>query len=247
MADSDPRSAAPARALTTFTYAGVRRGFLVAQPLAVGAVVYGITFGVLALGSGLTAIEALVMSLTIYSGSAQIAAVGAISTGAGIFATVATVLLLNARYVLYGAALRPWLGGATPLQAYGSLYVLGDGSWVVAMKAHADGESDAGFVLGSGMAMFFPWLGGTLVGALAGGWIPNPKALALDFLLVAFCAAMAVGMWRSKPNHASAAAALVAALVADRLLPPGWPIVAAGVAGIVVVFAQKPAPVASGT
>ncbi len=226
---------------TPFTRAGIRRGFIAGQPLAIGALVYGITFGVLALGSGLSVVEAVLMSATVYSGSAQIAAVGAMTSGAGIFATVVTVMLLNARYVLYGAAMRPWLAGTTPFKAYASLYVLGDGNWVVTMRAHEAGESDAGFMLGSGLAMFFPWTAGTLVGALTGGWIPNPKALALDFFLVAFCAAMMTGMIRAKPNYVAAAAALAAALLCDRYLSGGWPIVAAGVAGMVVAYCQKPA------
>ncbi len=225
---------------TPFTFAGVRRGFLISQPLAVGALLYGATFGILALSNGLSVVEAVVMSLTVYSGSAQTAAVGAISTGAGIYATVATVVLLNARYVLYGAALRPWLGGTRPFRAYAALYLLGDGNWVVSMKARAAGEADAGFVLGSGFAMFFPWMTGTLVGALTGGWIPNPKALALDFFLVAFCMAMMTSMLRARPNYASAGAALVAALVTDRFFSSGWPIVAAGVAGILVAYCRKP-------
>lgn len=225
---------------TPFTFAGVRRGFITAQPLAIGAVVYGITFGILALGSGLSLVDAMVMSLTLYSGTAQTATVGAISAGAGIYATVATIVLLNARYVLYGAAIRPWLSGATPLKAYLSLYFLGDANWVVAMKARESGERDAGFVLGSGLAMFFPWMAGTLVGAIAGGWIPNPKALALDFFLVAFCAALMVTMVGAKANVLSVVAALVAALAVDRFISGGWPIVAAGVAGILVAYFQTP-------
>ena len=225
---------------TPFTFAGVRRAFITAQPLAIGAVVYGITFGILALGSGLSLVDAMVMSLTLYSGTAQTATVGAISAGAGIYATVATIVLLNARYVLYGAAIRPWLSGATPLKAYLSLYFLGDANWVVAMKARESGERDAGFVLGSGLAMFFPWMAGTLVGAIAGGWIPNPKALALDFFLVAFCAALMVTMVGAKANVLSVVAALVAALAVDRFISGGWPIVAAGVAGILVAYFQTP-------
>lgn len=225
---------------TTFTRAGVRRGFITSQPLAIGSLMYGITFGILALGSGLSVVEAVFMSLTVYSGSAQTAAVGAISAGAGIYATVATVVLLNARYVLYGAALRPWLSGTTTTKAYSALYLLGDGNWVVCMKARTAGESDAGFVLGSGLAMFFPWMAGTLVGALTGGWIPNPRALALDFFLVAFCAAMMVGILRAKPNYVAATAALVAALLTDRFFSGGWPIVAAGMAGILTAYCRKP-------
>jgi 4-azaleucine resistance transporter AzlC len=226
--------------MTTFTYPGVRRGFIASQPLAFGVFVYGITFGVLALGSGLSLAEALFMSLTVYSGSAQTAAIGAIATGAGVLATVVTVVLLNARYVLYGAALRPWLGGTTPLQAYASLYLLGDGNWVLSMKAHESGESDAGYVLGSGLSMFLAWMAGTLAGGLAGGWIPNPKALALDFLLVTFCAAMMVGMFRARSSLWPAAAALVAALAADRYFAGGWPIIAAGLSGSLVACSQLP-------
>ena len=228
------------RGSTPFTTAGVWRGYRAALPLAIGALVYGTTFGVLARGSGLTLSDALLMSVAIYSGTAQTATVGAITTGAGIFAIVTTVVLLNARYLLYGAALRPWLGGTSPATAYTTLYFVGDGNWVVSMNAHAAGEADAGFILGAGLAMFFPWMVGTLVGGLAGGWIPNPRTLALDFFLIAFCAAMVTGMIRAKPNFAAAAAALAAALATDRFLSGGWPIVAAGVAGIAVAYCQTP-------
>ena len=61
-------------AATTFTSAGVRRGFLQGQPLAPGAFIYGMVFGVLASERGLAWLEALLMSVFVYSGSAQLAA-----------------------------------------------------------------------------------------------------------------------------------------------------------------------------
>jgi uncharacterized membrane protein len=76
------------------------------------------------------------------------------------------------------------------------------------MKAHADGETDAGFVFGSGVVMFALWIAGTLLGSLAGNWIAQPKVLALDFLLIAFCMAMAVDMLKSCAALWPAAAAL---------------------------------------
>ena len=194
---------------TTFTRNGFRRGFIAAQPLAIGVLVYGLTFGLLAVSSGFSVLDALLMSATVYSGSAQTASVGAIAAGAGLLTTVSTVVLLNARYVLYGATLRPWLGRTSPVNAYGSLYLLADGNWLLSMKARDAGEHDAGYILGSGLEMFLPWLAGTAAGGLIGGWIPAPKALALDFLLVAFCAAMMIGMVRSKASLWPAAAALV--------------------------------------
>jgi 4-azaleucine resistance transporter AzlC len=223
----------------SFTPAGLRRGFVAAQPLAVGVFAYGLTFGLLARDAGLSVIEACLMSATVYSGSAQVAAVAGLAAGAAVAASVATVFMLNARYLLYSAALRPWLGQASPWQAYSSLFFLGDGNWVLAMKANADGEDDAAFVLGSGLATYLPWLAGTLGGALSGQWIADPKLLGLDFLLASFCAAMAIGLFKSRADLWPMGAALVVALAADRLAPSGWAIVSAGLAGAIVAYARS--------
>lgn len=226
----------------SFSTAGLRRGYVAAQPLAVGVFVYAVTFGLLARATGLSIVEAMLMSTTVYSGSAQTATVSAMAAGAGIGACIVTILMLNARYLLYGAALRPWLGQASPLQAYSSLYFLGDGNWVLAMKAHTDGEKDAGFVFGSGVAMFIPWVGGTLIGAVATDWVTDPKLLGLDFLLVAFCMAMGTGLVKSRHDLLPAIVAVVVAVAVDRLAPGGWTIVAAGLAGALAAFMRREDP-----
>src|SRR5687767_7231491 len=93
--------AAQGPAPTSFTFAGVRRGLLLGQPLAPGAFLYGVIFGVLASERGLAWFEAALMSLLVYSGSAQLAALQGWSSSPAIAPLVATVLLVNARYVLY--------------------------------------------------------------------------------------------------------------------------------------------------
>jgi 4-azaleucine resistance transporter AzlC len=224
----------------TFTLSGFRRGFVAAQPLAIGVLVYGMAFGLLAREAQFTLTEALAMSGIVYSGSAQLVAVnalrGGVPAGVAMFAVAGTILLLNARYLLYGASLRPWLGQASPWQAYATLAVLGDGNWILSMKAHAQGETDSGFVFGSGLAMFVPWLAGSWIGLAAGGLIRNPAALALDFLLVAFSAAMGVGMFRGRSDIKTIAAAAIAAALADRFLSAGSAILCAGVAGGLVAW-----------
>lgn len=231
----------------SFTWNGVCRGFRVAQPLGIGAFVYGVAFGLVARQASISVAEALLMSAVVYSGSAQLAAVSVMSqstswTSASLWVIAVTIVIVNARYVLYGAALRPWLASVSPLKSYGSLFILGDGNWVLSMKAHADGERDAGFFLGSGLAMFTPWLAGTLVGASLGSLVPNPKALGLDFLLVAFSAAAAVAMSKSRNDVWTIAAAAVTALAVQQMAPGGWPIVAAGIVGGIVGYLRwKPA------
>jgi predicted branched-subunit amino acid permease len=226
---------------TVFTRRGIRRGFVEAQSFGVGVFLYGIAFGLLAREINLSVMEALLMSGIVYSGSAQIAAVssfgaGALPSGGAVFAILLTILMLNARYLLYGAALRPWLGQANGLQAYGSLAILGDGNWLLSMKAHEAGENDAGYILGSGLAGFIPWVGGTLVGVWTASLLANPAALGMDFMLVAFSAAMGVSMLRGRGDFVILISAAVTALVADRVFPGPWTIVLAGLAGAMTAF-----------
>lgn len=218
-------------ATVTFTRAGIRRGFLMAQPLAPGAAIYGVVFGVLASERGLSWLYAMLMSIFVYSGSGQLAALQGLGQPVLVLPLVATIFVMNARYMLYGAAIQPWLAGATRTQALGSLFFMGDGNWAMAMKEYHDGYRDAGFVLGSGIAMFVPWVGGTLAGhALAHG-VPNPAQFGLDFMLVSYAAAIGISVWRGKPDLWPAAAAAAVAFAMHKLVPGAWYIVGAGLAG----------------
>jgi 4-azaleucine resistance transporter AzlC len=218
----------------TFTRHGVRRGFLMAQPMAASVLLYGAVFGVLAGESGLSSLQALLMSTLVYSGSAQLAALQIGVTTALLPPLLLAVLLLNARYLLYGAALRPWLAHTPAATAYGALFFTGDGSWALSMKEYASGNRDAGFVFGSGVAMYLPWAIGTWGGHVLASWVPDPRVFGLDFMLVAFAAAIGVDAWRGREDWWPALAAAAAALLVYRLLPPGWHIVAAGLAGAAV-------------
>lgn len=238
----------------TFTLAGLAAGARAAQALASSTFVYGIAFGLVAGQAGLSIIEALLMSAAVYSGSAQLAALTVLGNrGSGGFATAglgtalalaATILLMNARYILYGATLRPWLGALPGHKAYLSLFFLGDGNWLLAMKEHAAGRSDAAFVLGSGLVMFAGWLAGTLLGEVAGHLIPSPSRLGFDFLIVAFAAAMAVGMFDRTRDTLPLIAAAAAAGIASLLAPAGWAVVAAGLAGAATAAIRAPAEAA---
>jgi 4-azaleucine resistance transporter AzlC len=226
-------------AAVSFTAVGLRRGFVAAQPLALGVFAYGVAFGLLAIGAGLPGWQAVAMSLAINSGSAQTVAVNGVLTGAGLLATVTSVLMLNARYLFYGAAIRPWLGAVGGPRAWMSLFVLGDGNWILAMRAHEAGERDAAYLAGAGLAMFAAWLLGTMCAGVFSQAIPRPELLGLDFLLVAFCAAAVVEAARARPDSASlrcGLAAVAAAWTVDRLNGSEWTTVAAGLAAIGVAW-----------
>ena len=219
-----------------FTTEGIRRGIVQAYPLFFASLTYGVAFGLLAREVGLSVLEALLMSAAVYSGSAQIAALTIMDnadpwTSASAVALAATIFVVNARYVLYGATLRPWLGGVRAWQAYGALSILADGNWILSSRAREGGEADAGHVFGSGLVMFVGWLVGTLLGALLGRLIADPEALGLDFLLVTFCAAALVPAYEGGRTLLLLAVAGGMALLASLVVGGGWPIIAAGIAG----------------
>ncbi|MES2975543.1 MAG: AzlC family ABC transporter permease [Pseudomonadota bacterium] len=216
---------------TSFTTAGVRRGFFMAQPLAPGVLVYGLVFGVLASQRGLAWLEALLMSAMLYSGTAQLAVLQGWNRDAVILPLVITILVMNARYVLYGAAIQPWLSGVSKPRAWASLFLMGDGNWAMAMKEYEGGYRDAGFVLGSGLATFAPWVAGTIAGHLLAGSVPDPTTFGLDFMLVAFAAAIGVAVFKGRRDLFPAVAAACTAFLLHRWLPGAWYIVGAGIAG----------------
>jgi predicted branched-subunit amino acid permease len=219
---------------SVFTGAGVRRGFLSGQPLSPGAFVYGMVFGVLASERGLAWFQAILMSILVYSGSAQLAVLQGWSESPAIAPIVATIFVINARYLLFGASVQPWLASASRPQALGTLFVLGDGNWALSMREYRAGYRDAGFIMGSGLAMFAPWLLGTLTGHMLGRSVPNPAVFGLDFMLVAFAASIGIAGWRGRSDLWPAIAAVLVALALHRWLPGGWYIVGAGlVAGLV--------------
>lgn len=220
----------------SFTRAGFMRGIRRGSAFALGVLAYGLAFGLVADQAGFSPLQAFLFSLVVYSGSAQMATLSILAAGTSLTASllwsvVALILVINARYVLFGATLRPWLGQVSPLQAYSTLYILGDGNWMMSLSAYEQGERDAGFVLGSAMSPSLAWLLGTVLGSMLGGYAPNPRVLGLDFMLIAFSAAMMVGMFRQKSDLGVVAIGVLAALAIAGLDAPSWAPVVAGLAG----------------
>lgn len=207
---------------------------------------YGIAFGLVAAQSGLGWGWALTISAAVFSGSAQLAALSVIDAGeATLLSLFATVLVVNARYMLFGATIQPWLSQAGPLRGYGSLLLIGDANWVATMRAIDAGEDDRAYLIGTGVPLTVAWLGGTLVGVLFGGVLPSPHAFGADLMLPAFAAAMMAVMVRTPAHLVPVAVGAGAALAVTPLVGTGWGIVAAGLAGAFVA-AVSVKPQASG-
>lgn len=228
MTADDPRAAPPPMLVTP---GGVLRGMREMLPFAFFALPFGLAFGAAATERGLAPELATVMSLLVFAGAAQFAALELWVAPLPLGALALVVLAVNARHLLLGAALAPWLLPVPPGQRHLVLAFLSDANWAHSRKAFQRGARDAGLLLGGGLVMWAFWVGGTAAGGLLGGGLGDMKRLGLDLLMPAFFMTMLVGQWQGRADLPPWAVAGAVALVGVWLLPPGWHVVAGGLAG----------------
>jgi 4-azaleucine resistance transporter AzlC len=228
-----------------FTRAGVIRGMRDIAPLMLGMLPYGMAFGLAAVQTGLPPWQALAMSGLVFAGSSQFAALDLWLAPQNLVPILLTTFAINARHLLYGAALYPWLRGTATAERLPIVAVLTDSTWVYATQAEARGERDAGVLLGAGALTWVVWVLSTAVGAYLGGTIPNPKTYGIDVVMAAFFAASLTGLWKGPATLKPWSAAAAAGLLGLWVLPPGWYVIAGGLAGGVVgVLTDPPGPLA---
>lgn len=197
--------------------------------LAVGA--FGVSFGVLALGVGFPGWSAVLMSVLVFAGSAQFAAVGVIAAGGGWVAAVVTGALLNLRYLATGIAVaRSLPGGRLRRALLGQLVV--DESFALALADGEPGRPDGRTLIAAGAYIYLTWVAGTVLGVLVGPVLGDPTRLGMDAALPALFVAL---LWPMLAGHRAVRCALAGAAVALLLAPftpGGVPLAGAAVVGL---------------
>ncbi len=225
-----------------FTRVGVLAGMRLAAPMAVSVAVYGIVFGVLARQVGMSLLETLLMNVIVFAGAAQLAALDSWVYPLPIVTLVITVLLVNMRLIMLGAALRPWMRTLPARIVYPTLFMLNDEAWAVVMTRYRLGERDAGIVLGGNLAIFLAWNTSVVTGHLLGSGVGDPAALGLDFAFTAVFAAMLFGGYRSRYDLVPWATSGLVAWLVWWLVPGTWYVIAGGLAGFAIAFLRSERP-----
>lgn len=213
---------------------GEVRRVVVREALSVGIATgaYGISFGALAVAAGLDVWQACAMSLLMFTGGSQFAFVGIVANGIGSApAAIAASSLLGVRNGLYALELTQLLG-VSRLRRLAAAQLTIDESTAVAVAQDDVRASRLGFWL-TGLSVFTLWNLTTLVGALVGNAVGDPRTYGLD---AAACAAFTALVWPRLKGRDAVGIALVAGLVAVVLsptLPPGLPVVVASLAALI--------------
>jgi 4-azaleucine resistance transporter AzlC len=227
-----PSSDRPGR--PRFTAGGVWRGAVEIAPIAAFVIPFGIAFGVAASARDIPPDVSVFMSLAIYAGASQFAVLDLWHAPLPLATLALTVLAVNARLILLGAALAPWLLKVRLAPRLAALLVLNDSNFAHAMSARARGETDAGILFGSGLLMWILWSVSTAIGALANSLLGDLSRFGFDAVMVAYFAAIVVGQWKGRSDAAPYVVAAAVAVAGTYVLPPGWHIIAGALAGGIV-------------
>jgi predicted branched-subunit amino acid permease len=202
-----------------------------------GTMVFAAAYGTLAAQKGLTLTEATLMSALVFGGASQLVAMEVWQSPITLTAVVSLAVvtaIVNARFILMGATLRPWLGPLPPWQVYPALCSTVDATWLIATRYRAEGGSDASVFVGAGLALWVVWVGSAIPGYLLGAFIADPKRFGFDLMLPIFFAAMFVPLWRGARRAVGWAIAGAVALVVSTVVPGWWFIVVGALTGSVI-------------
>lgn len=190
-------------------------------------------YGLSARDAGFSPIEAIAMSLIVFAGAAQFAAVGYVAAGLAWPGVVLLTGLLNARHLLYSAALRPWLREVPFLRRVVMAHLLTDEAFALTIGHYRRiGRTDEwGFWVAAIGTTFIPWNLATIAGVFLGGQIPDPSRFGIDIIFPAAMVGLAVGLITGRRELVAATVGAAIAVIVALVTSPSIGIVAGGVVG----------------
>ncbi len=230
-------------------WAGVRE----VLPLMVAIIPFSALAGIVALGVGLSRLQATLFSVLTFAGASQLAALDLLGRDAPLIVIVGTTVMINLRYVMYSASLSLYFQRISAATKALVGYVLIDQPFAVSMirfPREPQYAGDAGqprrlwFYLGMGLTSWTCWTLGTLLGVLLGASVP--ERWSLDFVIPLLFLAL---IFPAITDRASALAALTAGVVAlvASPLPYNLGLATAAVAGMAMGLwlenQQRPEPI----
>ena len=227
----------PIRDRPHWTTQGLRLGVTSVVPVMPGMFAFAVAVGATSARKGISLADTVLMNLSVFAGASQLVALEAWPDRISLAALAALALItatVNARMLLMGASLQPWLGSLPAWQTYPVLHLITDPGWLVAMRYRAEGGSDAAVLLGGSLALWFGWNASAVAGFLLGSQIADPRAIGLDLVMPIFFGSMLVPLWRGSRRALAWIVAGAVALVTQQLVAGWWFVVTGAIAGAVV-------------
>jgi predicted branched-subunit amino acid permease len=144
--------------------------------IALGVGAWGLVTGVAMVDIGLPVPVALAMSLLVFAGSAQLAALPLMASGAPIWVVWATAICVNLRFVIQSAQWRPYLAHLPLRQRAAMSYVAADLNYVLFMRRYPDprpAPEQVPYFWGGALMNYGGWHGMSVLGILFATAVPT--------------------------------------------------------------------------
>ncbi len=212
-----------------------RDGVIAMAPLALGVAPFGLVVGVTAADNGLSVIDAAGLSVFVFAGASQLAAIDLLGEGAPLLVVVGTALVINLRMLMYSASLAPHVAGISFRGRLAMSYLLVDQNYALSIvrweTRRETARAKLAFFLGVGIPLWAIWQVATVLGALFGGEVPED--VPLEFTITLVFLAILIPVLTDRPRVLAALVAGSVAVVAQPL-PANLALVSGAVSGIVV-------------
>lgn len=228
--DSQQRQLSEA-ALSGLSRDQIWQGYRRMVPIASFVLIFGAAFGLAAVQRGLDSATIVAMSTLVFAGASQFATLELWGQHVPLWPLVITVFAINARHLLMGATLYPWLRHAPAGRRYGMMVVASDANWAMSLQQFSRGQAGFGTLYGGGLALWSFWVAGTWLGTQVGDWIADAQRWGLDMVMGCFLLALVVGGQRSLRTVMIWLVAAGASLMAYYYLPENTHVVAGALAG----------------
>ena len=207
-------------------------GAISVAPFLIGTIPFGLITGIATKAAGLSAAAAAAMTVIVFAGTAQIAALPLLAAGAPVLVIILTAFIVNLRFVIYSATVAPYFKHLSLRWKFLLGFFVTDTGFAMFMRKVADQPDMAyrhWYFLGAGMIIAIVWCGAAFLGIVAGARVPAEWRL--EFAATLAILALTAPVIRSRGEFAAAVIGGGVAL-AGAGLPLKLGLVAGAVAGI---------------
>jgi len=216
------------------------RAFL---PLVIAVIPFGLVFGIVAAGSDMGSWLGGATSFIIFAGAAQLATLQLVDAGAAGAVVIATALVINARHLMYSAALAPAFREFPKSARIVLPYLLTDQAFAISVVRFGEIEDPVyrrWFFTGAGLGLWVTWQIFTVVGIVVGAQVP--ASWSLDFAIPLMFVILLMPTLKGRPELIAAIVGAAVA-VAAASAPYGLGLMIGAMSGVVAgVVAQRVMP-----
>lgn len=217
-----------------------REGMRSTAPVAPGIAAWGLMTGVAMVKSGMSVVESLAMTLFVYAGSSQLAAIPLIVAGAPAWVIWATGFCVNLRFVVFSLHLRGYLMHMPRWRRLVNGFLTADLSYAVFTRRFPEPAADPAlraeqesYLAGNYCVTWLSWTGASLVGVAVGNLVPTSWGLGFAGVL---CLVGILCSLANTPLRVLAVFVAGAAAVAAYALPLKLNVVAAIAVAVLACF-----------